>query len=552
MDIKRREVSVDQALVHVGEFGHFQRVQTAVCALTWAVTALQTALVLLSTLGATDPQASRLLECSKTGGEACEAALSQPYPALCTLPSDSWQWSVSTGFSIVTEFDLVCNRAWLAPLPAVAFFAGSLIGCMACHLAAERVGRRRLLSAGLILTGVAGIMAATAPFLWSLCAFRAAAGAGVATVAIASFLLSADILGPSWRPFAGVFLHGGFSLGAATGALIAWTVPGWRLATLFGALCPLLVTILVTTSLIVESPEWLLLNGRKGEATAALASVAFANRTRPLQHPLADPTALLGNPHRNAVDVLRSPRLRRRASLLGAVWLATSMAYYASALLVDALGSGDPGGDGSALEIALAGFAYEIPGVAAAALAAERLGRRRTVVAGLAAAAAALGGAGFSGPGALQRGLAAGARFGLAAASASLLVLSWEAFPVVVQRPGMAIVNYAARFGAVIAPIIAFSAGPLGSPALPLLVSGTACAAGTMAAFALPETLGAPVYDTIQEYNAAAQIKRHRHSWWAHSPRVAVIRQHAPGGGPGSSSLASVSTAPAAGPSTAV
>ncbi len=33
----------------------------------------------------------------------------------------------------------------------------------------------------------------------------------------------------------------------------------------------------------------------QGEATAALAAVALANGCRPPEHPLADPTALLGN-----------------------------------------------------------------------------------------------------------------------------------------------------------------------------------------------------------------------------------------------------------------
>ena len=33
----------------------------------------------------------------------------------------------------------------------------------------------------------------------------------------------------------------------------------------------------------------------QGEATAALAALAMANGRRPPEHPLADPTALLGN-----------------------------------------------------------------------------------------------------------------------------------------------------------------------------------------------------------------------------------------------------------------
>lgn len=147
-------------------------------------------------------------------------------------------------------------------------------------------------------------------------------------------------------------------MGACAATLLAWWVPSWRWLTF---LCGLLsLAYLATWSLVTESPQWLLLHGRKvrrrtcrapvaadlaaaraaaglvwshparrcillhstsallssaacsthvtspllplpmlagvqGEATAALAAIAFANGTRPPEHPLADPTAVLGN-----------------------------------------------------------------------------------------------------------------------------------------------------------------------------------------------------------------------------------------------------------------
>lgn len=433
---------------------------------------------------------------------------------MCTLPREAWHWKTTPGYSLVTEFDLVCNEAWQVHMAASSFFMGVLAGCILCQLLSERVSRRRLLYFGCLAAGVAGCMAATAPFLWTFILFRALTGVGVGAMGVASFVLAADLTGASWRPFTGVFMHGGFSCGAALATLLAWIVPGWRLLTLFCALLPLVLAA-TTWSLMIESPKWLLLRGRKGEATAALAAAAFTNRTRLPEHPLADPTDLLSNPHRGTVDVLRSARLRHRVLLLGGAWSAATVAYYASALLPDALSSGDRSGDGSAMEVAFTGFAYELPGVAAAALAAERLGRKHAILGGLVEAGATLLGAGIA-SGDVQRALAVAARFGLAAACSALYMLSWELFPVVVQQPGMALANLAARGGAIAAPWLAYAAVPMASPTVPLLVAGALCLGGAALVALLPETLGVAVPETIQEMNAAA-VKRHRS--WTHSLR---------------------------------
>lgn len=477
------------------------------CALAWAISAFQTLLILSAALG-TDPQRSRLVLCSKTGGEACDIALSEPYPAMCSLPRTAWKWQ-NTGYSIVTEFDLICNRSWLIIIASVFYFAGVLGGCVVWHVAGDTVSYRRLLHLGCIVAGAAGCLSATAPFFWLHIIFRTLSGMGVGGMGVSAYLLASDLAGPQWRPFTGLFLHGGFSVGAALATLLAWVVPSWRWLTLLCALLPIGLTI-STWSLLVESPQWLLLRGRKGEATAALAAVAFTNRARPPEYPLADPTAILGNPNRRIIDIIRNPRLRHRSILSGAAWLALTAVYYATVLLSESLSSPDPNGDGTALQIAVTGFAYELPGVAAAALVVERLGRKFTVIGGLLQAGICILVASVT-SGDVQRALAVGSRFGMAGGAAALYLLSWELFPVVVQHPGMALLNYTARTGSLVAPALAFAAVSLRSPLVPLIICGSLCLGAAMLVILLPETLGMTIHETIQDLNSAA-VKRHR-SW---------------------------------------
>lgn len=225
-------------------------------------------------------------------------------------------------------------------------------------------------------------MACTAPKLLLYTAFRALTGVSVGGMGLASYLVATGPVGPAWRGFMGMLLQPAFSLGACLAALLAWVLPSWRLQTLLAALAPAL--FMPTWTLVVESPQWLLLRGRKGEATAALAAIAFANRTHLPSQPLADPTNVLIDPQRRFRDLLGNGRLRKRMGLAAAAWFAVGAAYFGAAMLADMLSTGgmQPERDGSAFVTALTGFSYEIPGIAAAWLAVERgPGRKYTLMA---------------------------------------------------------------------------------------------------------------------------------------------------------------------------
>ena len=91
-------------------------------------------------------------------------------------------------------------------------------------------------------------------------------------------------------------------------------------------------------------------------------------------------------------DVLASTWLRRRLALLAAAWFAAGAGYYGLVLLAEGMSGGSSTGGGgggsssgssddSVYITLLVGFAYEVPGIAAAGLAVERAGRKATGVA---------------------------------------------------------------------------------------------------------------------------------------------------------------------------
>ncbi|PRW56655.1 ankyrin repeat [Chlorella sorokiniana] len=539
-------LSVDEALTACKEFGPAQRLQLLVVGIAWALGALQTlAAVVFSTLSPPPP------ECVKPDDEACTQALAAGQ--LCSLPREAWHWP-STGGSLVAEFDLVCSRHWVVYLQTSAFFIAVLIGCVLWQAGSERYGRRRLLVGGAALCGLSSMLASTAPSLWMYLAFRCASGLGVGGMGVAAYALAADLAGPTWRSFTGLLINCFFSVGCCLATLLAWWVPGWRALAFIGGLACLGYT--GAWSLIIESPSWLLLKARKGEATAALAAVALANGCRPPEHPLADPTALLGNTQRGLRDVLASSRLRRRLVLLAAAWFAAGAGYFGLMLLADGMSSGgssggsgggtagkggSTAGDDSVYINLLSGFAYEVPGIAAAGLAVERAGRKATGVAAFMQAGVCLVVSAVVG-GTARRALVVAARFGLAAACATLFLHTAELFPAVVREQGLGAANACGRAGAALTPLFAFLQQQLRRSFVPLLVMGSLCLGAAVLSLGLPETLNEPYPETIQEMNIMEQMKRKR-SW-----RLALAGWTVPSAGAGSalrpsSSSSSSSTA---------
>lgn len=87
---RRQELSVDQALTQIGEFGAGQRLQLSIAGLGLIICSFQALLVVLSGLNPVD---AGNIVCLK-GNQECLDALAKPgRPNVCSLPPGSWEWA---------------------------------------------------------------------------------------------------------------------------------------------------------------------------------------------------------------------------------------------------------------------------------------------------------------------------------------------------------------------------------------------------------------------------------------------------------------------------
>lgn len=159
----------------------------------------------------------------------------------------------------------------------------------------------------------------------------------------------------------------------------------------------------------------------------------------------------------------------------------------------------------------------ELPSYLFAGWAIDRLGRHNTMAGAMLLGGAACAACAFVPAGGAQMALASVGKFGVAGAFAIASIYTSELFPTLIRSAVLGAVNQAARVGGIAAPFVAMAgaavkSGPgAANPGLvPFLTFGAACLLGGALTFTLPETLGAPLPDTMADMGAIASIFTHK------------------------------------------
>ena len=273
------------------------------------------------------------------------------------------------------------GREWHLAKPVVGWIItanlfGMFLGASLSGIVADRFGRKAVftwtLLAYSLLTGLSA-------FAWSaaaLAAIRFFAGLGLGgELPVASTLVS-EFAPKENRGRTVVMLESfwayGTVLAAVIGALVVPTA-GWRVALLIGTLPALYVFVIRRA--IPESPRYLLAQGRGEEAreVARIAGIGYEGPSRAARVSLRD---------------LFAPAFAKRTVMLWLLWIALVFSYYGIFTWLPSLLLAKGFTLQQALWLNLAIAIFQIPGYYAAAALVDRIGRKPTLVAFLACAAA--------------------------------------------------------------------------------------------------------------------------------------------------------------------
>lgn len=269
-------------------------------------------------------------------------------------------------------------------------FVGMAIGASLGGSVADRVGRRFVFAATLLVYGVATGAAALSWDVWSLLAFRFLIGFGLgAELPVASTLVS-EFAPARIRGRVVVLLEAFWALGWILAALIGtYVIPrsedGWRWAFAIGAL-PALYSGVVRRTL-PESVRFLEARGRVDEAETVVRQFEAAAGVPSPQRPAA--AASTASAARIGLGELWRRALARRTLALWLVWFGINFSYYGAFIWIPTLLTERGFSLVKSFEYTLIITLAQLPGYAVSAWLIERWGRRPTLAAFLAGSAGA-------------------------------------------------------------------------------------------------------------------------------------------------------------------
>jgi AAHS family 4-hydroxybenzoate transporter-like MFS transporter len=160
--------------------------------------------------------------------------------------------------SLITEWGVL--RPALAPVLSAALL-GLAAGALMSGPIADRVGRKAVLIASVLVFGIACLSSAFASSLDHLVIWRFATGLGLGAAMPNAVTLMSEFCSEKRRAVVVNAMFCGFPLGAAFGGfLAAWMIPlwGWRSVLLLGGIAPLALTVLLIL-LLPESVRYMVM-----------------------------------------------------------------------------------------------------------------------------------------------------------------------------------------------------------------------------------------------------------------------------------------------------
>ncbi|XP_061818436.1 solute carrier family 22 member 6 [Nerophis lumbriciformis] len=413
--------------------------------------------------------------------------------------TDGWSYNMTEMSStIITEWDLVCDLRSLKQMGQTIYMGGVLVGSIVLGSLADKFGRRNLLLISHLLMAVSGTCAAFSTSFPIFCLCRFGCGMALSGLGLNTFSLIVEWIPTRVRTAVGTLTGYCYTLGQLILALIAYFVRDWRWLTL--AVSSPFYFFFIYAWWFHESSRWLVISNKHDRAIQNLKSVAKINGRheegekidiKMLQESMKKEMSCSQGTY-TVLDLFRTPTMRKMTVCLSAVWLSTSFAYYGLAMDLEKFGV-----DIYLIQVIFG--AVDFPAKVVITVSMSFIGRRPSqsgalIIAGITIMLNLLVPYDQQ---TVRTCLAVVGKGCLAASFNCCYLYSGELFPTIIRQNGMGWVSMTARVGAMVAPMVLLSGDYI--PWLPGLIYGGAPIISGVAAIFLPETLGSPLPDTVQD-----------------------------------------------------
>ncbi|XP_063360690.1 organic cation transporter protein-like [Cydia amplana] len=391
--------------------------------------------------------------------------------------------------SFVSEFELICEKAWMSSFTQTILMFGLLFGVYLFGWLSDRFGRRKAIFSSAFLVVVLMVASSFAPDYWTFCSLRFFTGVATGGVLIVSIVIVLEVVGPQHREAAGCGIN--LPDGLAEASLVSFVQfsPTWRIYLL--SMSGASALIMVFLVLLPESPRWLMATGRLDEAKALMMKAAKCNNLD-LATTEENINSILPRESKEIktttyCDLFKTKKLFTRTLCSALVWMIAGMGYFGITQYCTFLGTN------VFVSVVIMGL-MQIPGAFIATWLNKVYGRKATIISNLSITGLTMFLLIFASPdhwAALTLGIV-----GLWAVTITfniLYVYVSELFPTPLRNMGYGVSSSGAKIGAMVAPFIA----NLSPHWIPSLIFSVLSFLGAGVCCALPETKGRALEDEL-------------------------------------------------------
>ncbi|OZC11067.1 transporter, major facilitator family protein [Onchocerca flexuosa] len=404
-------------------------------------------------------------------------------------------------YSAINRWQIVCEWSVLKAFIQSTYYIGQMGGSLLFGFLGDRIGRKKVFFIAIIILIISGVLMAVVPYWTAFALLRAAVGFAHPGIFVIAVVIGMELVGPSKRKVASVISGIFFSFGQIILGCLAYFIRDYRYLQLAISL-PALI-FMCYWWIVPESARWLVAQHKYKEADKILQRAAKINGARLPekwwdQIDFPEKTAQNRSPQRkyNYLDLVRTPRIRMRTFACLFLWPVVSMIYYGVSMKTDFLG-------GDFYGTFIIGGIAEIPALLLIFAFIDKIGRKPLFAGGYFLAALCMLSSLLL-P-AEVHWIISVLQFLIAKASitgcyAVIYTVTPELYPTVIRNLAMGCCSMVARVGANLSCyIVMWIVERFGAWAMIIPFGSLSLVAGLVVIFCIPETVGKPLPETIEE-----------------------------------------------------